>query len=222
MKLFDHFRCVRIAPLAILIGSIFLAVTAQSALGGFYSWTGTLERRNEANDPWGLGDVVTPFFMSVAVLDDARDGRGDIGDDLDLTLAAFSGFDLTDPQFRIDGEAAIVREDNRIFFFDGDSTDTIDLTFHDVFFRGGSATIRSVARIPGSTFTFDEDFESPPAFATVNTKFPSLTIFEGPYRVVVAAGVTATGTPVPEPSTFVLVLVAMLSAAGILRRNRSR
>ena len=204
---------------AVLLGAMGRAGSAQPIV---YSWTGTLERRNEGDDPWGLGAVLTPFFMSVAVLDDATDGRGDIGDDLDLTLAAFSGFDLTDPQFRIDGEPAIVREGNQIFFFDGESTDFIDLTFHDVFFRGGSATIHSVARIPGSTFTFDENFESPPAFLTVKTTGPSLTAFEGPYLVAVATGVSVTGTPVPEPSTFVLVLVAMLSAAGILRRNRSR
>ena len=203
---------------ALLLGAIGRAGMSAPIV---YSWTGTLERRNEANDPWGLGDVVTPFFISVAVLDDARDRRGDIGDEFDLTFAVFSGFDLTDPQFRIDGEPAVVREDNRIFFFDGDSTDFVDLKFRDVFFRGNSATIASVARIPGSTFTFDEDFESPPAFSTVNTKFESLT-FEGPYRVAVAAGVSVTGSPVPEPSTFVLVLMAMLSAAGILRRNRSR
>ncbi len=203
---------------AVLLGAMGRAGSAQPIV---YSWTGTLERRNEGDDPWGLGAVLTPFFMSVAVLDDATDGRGDIGDDLDLTLAAFSGFDLTDPQFQIDGEAAIVREDNRIFFFDGESTDTVDLKFRDVFFRGSSATISSVAYIPGSTFTFDENFESPPSFLTVKTTGPSL-IFEGPYRVAVSAGVNVTGTPVPEPSTFVLVLVAMLIAAGILRRNRSR
>ena len=92
-----------------------------------YSWTGTLERRNEANDPWGLGDVMTPFFISVAVKETARDRRGDDGDELDLPLAAFSGFDLTDAQFQIDGEPAIVREDNRILFFDSESTDFVEI-----------------------------------------------------------------------------------------------
>ena len=188
-----------------------------------YSWTGTLERRSEANDPWGLGDVATPFFMSVAVLDDARDGRGDDGDELDLILAAFSGFDLSDPQFRIDGEPAVVREDNRIFFFDGDVSDTIEIRFNDIFFNGRSAPILSKARVPGSTFLFDEDFESPPVFSAVKTIFPSSApLSASPYRATVDAGVTVTGILIPEPSTLSLALVALLSAAVKLWRNRNR
>ena len=205
---------------AVLVGAMGRAGMSAPIV---YSWTGTLERRNEANDPWGLGDVMTPFFISVAVKEEARDRRGDDGDEFDLTFAFFSGFDLTDPQFRIDGEPAIVREDNRILFFDSESTDFVEILMGDVFFRGRSVAILSKARIPGSTFTFDENFESPPTFSPVTTKFPSSApLGESPYRAAVDAGVTVTGALIPEPSTLSLALMALLGVTMKLRRNRNR
>ena len=216
-------NCSTFLIVAVLVGAMGRAGIAAPIV---YSWTGTLERRNEANDPWGLGDLATPFFISVAVKEEALDGRGDIGDELDLILAAFSGFDLSDPQFRIDGEPTIVGDDNRMFFFDGDVSDSVEILFENVFFRGHSAPILSEARVPGSTFTFDEDFESPPVFSTVKTIFPSSApLGASPYRATVDAGIATTGSIVPEPSAFVLALLALLGAGGAGRtlwRSRIR
>ena len=82
----------------LLIVAVLLGAMGRAGISApiVYSWTGTLERRNEADDPWGLGDVLTPFFISVAVKEGALDVAGD---DFDMNLAAFSGFDLRDAQF---------------------------------------------------------------------------------------------------------------------------
>ena len=204
---------------AVLLGAMGSAGSAQPIV---YSWTGTIRPFNAEVDPWGLGDIATPFFISVAVKEDSLDGRGDIGDDLDVTLAAFSGFDLTDAQFRIDGVPAIVGEGNSIIFDDFDSSDFVEIDFDTVHFNGRSAPILSKVRLPGSTFTFVEVFESPPAFSSVQAISGVAPLSESPYWAIVEPGAVVTGSPVPEPSSFGLALLALMAVVSRLWRKRNR
>lgn len=221
MKLFDHFRCVRIAPLAILVGFMLLAGTSQTAISQpiVYSWTGTIQPFNAEVDPWGLGDIATPFFISVAVEQAAIDVAGN---NFDVNLAAFSGFDLMNAQFRIDGVSAIVGEGNSIIFDDFDSSDFVEIDFDTVHFNGRSAPILSKVRLPGSTFTFVEVFESPPAFSPVQAISGVAPLSESPYWAIVEPGTVVTGSPVPEPATFGLALLALMAVASRLWRKRNR
>ena len=201
---------------ALLLGAMGRAGMSQPIV---YSWTGTIQPFNAEVDPWGLGDIATPFFISVAVEQAAIDVAGN---NFDVNLAAFSGFDLMNAQFRIDGVSAIVGEGNSIIFDDFDSSDFVEIDFDTVHFNGRSAPILSKVRLPGSTFTFVEVFESPPAFSSVQAISGVAPLSESPYWAIVEPGTVVTGSPVPEPATFGLALLALMAVASRLWRKRNR
>ena len=211
-------RWARIVPLVVVVGWTLLALdaTTKTALSApiAYTWTGTIEPLEANVDPWEIGATKKPFFISVTVDENADDFDTDLRD---------TRFNLSDAVLLIDGVPATVLNGRRMFFGDRDSRDLVSISLDEVEFNGVREQFFTGTGLPASTFTFATDFESPPLFSETKTiTGGGATSESSSYFTVVSLGTTVTVNVIPEPSTFILGLFAILGAGIICWRNRIR
>lgn len=163
-------------------------------------------------DPWGIG-VSLRFVITGIVDETAADLDDDVGD---------ARVDLFDAELLIDGVAPESIGEGSISFRES-SSDDISITLQDVIFRGTRERFFVSARMPTSTFTFDAIAESPPVFlpATILTTGASVS-GQSSYRTITYAGDIVTATSIPEPSTFALILLALLGPTIFFWRSCTR
>jgi len=191
---------------------VFIITPVQVSLAGtiIYGWTGTISPREAGVDPWDIGPARRPFTILAIVEMDARDLGG-------------PAFVLSDATLLIEGLSQPSFESGRIIFDDGANWDSTRIVLEEVEINGVSQDFVTSARLPTSTFTFTNVTEPPPLFPPTMTSSGGGTISNrSSYRTVVPTGVTVTSAPIPEPSTFVLGLVALLGVRIMSWRSRSR
>lgn len=202
-------RCI------VLLIAILLAIPSQAALAELivYSWEGTIEPLDPNIDPWKIG-AGKPFSVSAIVDEDAAD----IDPEVD---GAF--FDLTDASLSIDGVQATEFNDGTIWFQELGGSDSVGIRTDEIEFNGVFDGLFTFVALPKSTFTFTDIVEVPPIFppAMMLSRQGAETV-RSSYRTFVDGGVIVTAAPIPEPSTFVLSLLAALVAGMTLRRGRIR
>ncbi len=214
----ENLTWARIAPLLLLIGAgaTVPAVTERPAMADLirYEWSGTMTPLEANVDPWEIGATKKPFFISVTVDENADDFDTDLRD---------TRFNLSDAVLLIDGVPATVLNGRRMFFGDRDSRDLVSISLDEVEFNGVREQFFTGTGLPASTFTFATDFESPPLFSETKTiTGGGATSESSSYFTVVSLGTTVTVNVIPEPSTFILGLFAILGAGIICWRNRIR
>ena len=213
MKLMCYRRMTRNVQAAMFIFCVLLAANSISRAGTIeYNWRGTIEPLDVNEDPWGIGAGL-PFTISGVLKTDALDLDDDIGD---------ARFDLFDAELLINGVASEPIDEGSISFRES-SSDRISITLQDVVFRGTRERFVVSARMPTSTFTFDEIAESPPVFlpATISTTGASVS-GQSSYRTITFAGDLVTATLIPEPSTFALILLALVGPTIFFWRSCTR
>lgn len=150
------------------------------------------------------------FTVSAVVDDQARDLGG-------------PAFVLSDASLLIEGVSQPSFSLGRIIFDDGANWDSTRIVLEEVGINGVSESFVTSARLPTSTFSFTNVTEPPPLFPPTMTSIGGgLVNAASSYDTFVVAGVTVTATVVPEPSTFVLGLFALLGLRITFWRNRSR
>ena len=213
----ENLTWASIAPLLLLIGTgaTVLAVPGRPAMADLikYKWSGTMTPLEANVDPWEIG-ASKPFFISVTVDDNSDDFDTDVRD---------ARFNLSDAVLLIDGVPATVLNGRRMFFGDRDSRDLVSISLDEVEFNGVREMFFTGTGLPASTFTFATDFESPPLFPETKTiTGGGATSESSSYFTVVSLGTTVTVNVIPEPSTFILGLFAILGAGIMCWRNRIR
>ena len=189
---------------------------AQPGMAGTieYSFEGTILPRDAAIDPWEIGAAGKPFTISAIVDEEAVDIDPEV-------RGAF--FSLTDAALVIDGTAATEFNDGTIWFREQNGRDSVNISSDDVRFNGFRDGFLTLAALPTSTFTFTNSAENPPIFAPEMTVLGSgAGTVASSYVTAVESGVVVTATPVPEPSTFALTLLAALGVGTTFRRGRTR
>ena len=145
-----------------------------------------------------------PFFISATVDENAVDVDPEVD-------GAF--FESPEIVFMIDGEPPTSLGNNfgtgGIWFQEFASSDDISILLNDVQFNGViEERLSTFVVLPASMFTLTNIVEAPPLFSAMPTITRS-TVLGSPYRTITDAGVTVTATPIPEPSTFALALLAL-------------
>lgn len=191
---------------------VIIIIPVRVSLGGtiVYGWTGTISPREAGVDPWDIGPARRPFTILAIVEMDARDLGG-------------PAFVLSDATLLIEGLSQPSFESGRIDFDDDPNRDSISITLEEVEINGVSEDFVTSARLPTSTFTFTNVTEPPPLFPPTRTSSGGGQLSSSSsYRTEVPTGVTITSALVPEPSTFVLGLFALLGLRITFWRKRSR
>lgn len=215
MTRFEYLRSASIAPVIILVGSTILAFTGQRAMAlpVAYSWRGTMTPLEANVDPWDIGSV-KPFTITVLVNQDAVD--------LDASLVV-ARFDLLDAELLIDGVPQQSFDRGVILIEDRDFRDSLSIILFDVQFNGVRERFFAGASLPTATLTFARPFESPPFFSATETISRGGAESENSsYSTFSGLNTTVTATVIPEPSTFVLSLLAIIYVGIPFRRKRNR
>ncbi len=213
----ENLTWARIAPLLLLIGTgaAVLAVPGRPAMAELikYEWSGTMTPLEANVDPWNIG-AEKGFVISVLVNQDSLD--------LDASLVV-ARFDLLDAELLIDGVPQESFDRGVILIEDRDFGDSLSIILFDVEFNGVREGFFTGARLPSSTFTLTSMVEAPPVFS------PAMMISTGggvsddsSYATTRHAGTIVTGALIPEPSTFVLSLLAAIGVGFARWRNRIR
>ena len=213
MKLMCYRRMTRNVQAAMFIFCVLLAANSISRAGTIeYNWRGTIEPLDVNEDPWGIGGGLV-FVITGVVDETAVDLDDDVGD---------ARFDLFDAQLLIDGVAPESIGEGSISFRES-SSDDVSITLQDVNFNGSRERFFVGVDLPTSTFTFDAIAESPPVFlpATISTTGASVS-GQSSYRTITYAGDIVTATSIPEPSTFALILLALLGPTIFFWRSCTR
>ncbi|MCH8048284.1 MAG: PEP-CTERM sorting domain-containing protein [Planctomycetes bacterium] len=195
---------LNIAAVSICLVATVFAIPSH-AMGApiTYSWVGRIVPEKVEQDPWNLGSQGRPFFISATVDDMALDVDPEVD-------GAF--FESPEIVFLIDGEAPTSLGNEfgtgGIWFQDFASRDDITILLNDVRFNGVTEEgLITGVRLPVSTFNLTNIVEAPPRFS------PTPTISGVVARGVGSSYVTITEggvlVPIPEPSTFVLALLAL-------------
>ena len=197
-----YLKTLRLASAALAVGFVLLTVASSTSRGALieYSFHGTIEPLDVNEDPWGIGASL-PFVITGVVDETAVDLDDDVGD---------ARFDLFDAELLIDGVASEPIDEGSISFRES-SSDRISITLQDVVFRGTREWFVVSARLPTSTFDFEDVFESPPVFLPTTMSITGAAgSGQSSYRTITYAGDLVTATLIPEPSTFGLILLALL------------
>ena len=198
---------LNITAVSICLVTMLFAIQGH-ALGGTitYSWTGRIVPEFVNLDPWAIGPG-KPFSISVTLSDNSEDV------DPKVDGAAFDALKVV---FLIDGELPTSIGDDffgigGIGFHDFASRDDISIGLNNVQFNGVTeASFRTRVRLPVSTFNLTNVVEFPPLFPPTRTiTRNSGTGVGSSYRTITEVGVLVTATRIPEPSTFLLALLAL-------------
>jgi len=165
-----------------------------------YSWSGLLERRFEADDPWQLGPSGAPFELEVFVFPGAPDF-------FELKVE-FASFDVAGARLLIDGEEAEYVGHGVLDFTD-DSNGLRDVIFFDGDFQrfGETVEIVSAVSLDSTTYRFTNAIETPPRFSPATTAGRT---GSGADRYTSTA---PEGTPVlvvPEPQSWAFAAAALV------------
>ena len=201
---------------ALAVGFVLLTVVSSVSRGALieYAWQGSIVPNDPAEDPWGIGALGLRFTISGFVNQGA--------DDL-LPDAARASFELSDALLLIDGEMPVSFSGGRIGFSELQGRDSVSIRVDNVIFNGVAERFFSAAQLPTSTFTFAGNSETPPTFP------PAMILSttgsgsgRSSYTTFVEGGAFVTATLIPEPSSFVLMLLGILGAGMTRWRSRSR
>jgi hypothetical protein len=184
----------------IFVVTIFLAIIGRAAVAGTieYSWTGTMEPRIAGVDPWEIGPAGRAFTILAVVEEDAVDLGG-------------PAFVLSDARLVIEGLPEPSFVFGRIDFDDGPTRDSVSIALEDVRINGVAEAFYTSVRLPASTFAFSGPVEPPPLFPPTDTSSQSGALSDlSSYFTIVPTGVTVTSMPIPEPSTLLLAVLAII------------
>ena len=207
-----YLKRLRLSATALVVGFVLLASSTSRGELIKYSWRGVLEPKNPAVDPWEIGAAGRGFVISATV-------------DLAAPLMFEAFFVLSDAELLIDGLEPAIFHAGRIFFGDGESFDVIDILLDEVEVNGVTEFYFTGVRVPTSTFNFTPVPESPPVFPPAVISFGGGAVSDGSsYATITDAGSIVTATLIPEPSTFILALVALLGLmfCDAAHRRRTR
>ena len=213
MTRLNYFGTLPVA--AVVVGCLLLALADSTSRADTirYSWVGTLAPEDPAIDPWGIG-AGKPFTISGIVDEDAVDIDPEV-------RGAF--FILTDAALVIDGVAASEFNDGTIWFREILGKDSIEIDSENVRFNGIRDGLFTVVSLPASTFSLTNIAEAPPVFApAMMDRLRGAGTVSSSYGTLVDGGTVVTATRIPEPTTFVLALLAALGAGITVRRGRIR
>lgn len=198
---------LNITAVAICLAATVFAIQGH-AMGGTitYSWVGRIVPEKADEDPWEIG-AGKPFFISATVSDNSLDVDPEVDG---------AAFDASKVVFSIDGELPTSIGDDfsgigGIGFRDFASRDDISIGLNNVQFNGVTeASFRTSVRLPVSTFNLTNVLEVPPVFPPTPTITDVGAVSVGSsYITFTDAGVLVTATRIPEPSTFMLALLAL-------------
>ena len=209
-------KTLRLSATALAVGFVLLTVASSVSRGALieYAWQGTIVPNDPAEDPWGIGEPGLRFTISGFADQAAADLLPDF---------PHARFELSDVVLLIDGEEPGSLGRARVGFGEFGGRDEIDISIDDVFFNGVAERFFTTAKLPTSTFTLTGDSAMPPVFspAMINSTTGAGSS-ESSYITFVEGGAFVTATLIPEPSTFLLMLLGMLAAGMPLWRNRCR
>ncbi|MCH8048171.1 MAG: PEP-CTERM sorting domain-containing protein [Planctomycetes bacterium] len=211
-----YLKTLRLALAALAVGFVLLTVVSSTSRGALieYAWQGTIVPNDPAEDPWGIGSPSLRFTIS---------GFADEGADDLLPDESHARFDLSAAVLLIDGEMPVSFGRARVGFSESVGKDSIDISIDDVIFNGVAERFFTGAQLPTSTFTLTGDSETPPLFSPAMILSTTGSVSgRSSYTTFVEGGAFVTSTLIPEPSTFILMLLGTLGA-GITRwRGRSK
>ena len=211
-----YLKTLRLGSAALVVGFVLLTVVSSTSRGALieYAWQGSIVPNDPAEDPWGIGALGLRFTISGFVNQRA--------DDL-LPDAPRARFELSDVALLIDGVESGSLGRARVGFSEFQRADEIDISIDDVFFNGVAERFFTTAKLPTSTFTLTGDSAMPPVFppASINSTTGSGGGGSS-YSTFVEGGAIVRASLIPEPSTFMLMLLGLL-VAGVSRwRGRRR
>jgi hypothetical protein len=176
-----------------------------------YSWSGTVFQRG-GDDPWLIGSQGKPFEISATVRTNAMDAFP--------PEAYIADFWTDDVQLTLDGQSLTYVGNGLIDFVDNaGGTDDL-ITISGIFTNlGQSLAFGSGVSLPGSTFLFTQNLETPPTFS------PTLSTGEtgccgGTYDAIVSAGSLVEALPEPNSATL-LVMCGIISGTASRIGKRS-
>ena len=209
-------KTLRLGSAALAVGFVLLTVVSSTSRGALieYAWQGSIVPNDPAEDPWGIGALGLRFTISGFVNQGA--------DDL-LPEFPHARFELSEVVLLIDGEEPGSLGRARVGFFEFLRADEIDISIDDVFFNGVAEEFLTGAKLPTSTFTLTGDSATPPLFPPAMILSTTGAEAGGSsYGTFVEGGTFVRASLIPEPSTFLLMLLGMLGAGTSLWRNRCR
>ena len=182
---------------------VIIPVKASLAETIIYAWTGTIEPREEGVDPWDVGEQGRGFTVSIFLNDSKAPevGFAFIPDQALLDIDGVGSFSFN--------EGTIF--DASINFRERNSWDEITIRFDEVQFDGVPELFVTATRLPTSTFTLTGAPELPPLFSPATSTRTGVVSDRSSYSIRVAAGAIVTATVIPEPSAFVLAVMALVS-----------
>ena len=212
----ENLTWASVAPLLLLIGTgaTVLAVPGRPAMADLikYQWQGTIVPREVGVDPWAIGEAAR-FSIAGIVDENAADLDDDIRD---------ARFTLLDVHLLIDGDAPTSIGEGSITFRES-SSDRVSISLDEVVVNGTNEPFVTSFRLDTSTFTFQNILESPPIFPPAMTIVAGTSVHErSSYRIGEELGATVTVTVIPEPSTFALILLALLGPTVFFWRSCTR
>ena len=197
---------LNITAVSICLVAMLFAVPSHALAGTItYSWVGRIFPEKADEDPWDIG-AEKPFFISATVSQNSLD----VDQEVD---GAF--FESPEIVFLIDGEppTSLGNEfgTGGLWFQDFASRDGISILLNDVRFNGVTEeSLYTSVRLPVSTFTLANIVEVLPLFSPTTTIVGGGTGGVGSsYGTFMEVGVVVTATPIPEPSSIVLSLLAL-------------
>ena len=211
-----YLKTLRLGSAALAVGFVLLTVVSSVSRGALieYAWQGSIVPIDPAEDPWGIGEPGLRYTISGFVDQGADDIDAEVG-------GAF--FKLTDAELLIDGAAPSFYSGGSIWFRELATSDQILFSLKDVEFRGVQQEFFTGLDLPTSTFTFKGSLEAPPLFLPSMTNSPGGSESESSsYVTFTDVGISVTAKLIPEPSTIVLALFALLGVGVTRWRNRSR
>lgn len=201
----------------LLLALVVIIITpVQVSLAGtiIYGWTGTIVPLDANIDPWDIGLNGLPFTISGTVNDQTVDTQD---------LVDTATFRLSRAELLINGMAPAFLGDGHVSFGDRNSGDRVTIDLDEVEFNGVGEPLVALVLLPNSTFAFTEVFESPPAFlSAVAISSASAISNDSSYRASVETGAVVTATIIPEPSSLVLALLAIVAVPVAFWRRRVR
>ena len=191
-------KTLRLSATALVVGFVLLASSTSRGELIKYSWRGVLKPNNPAVDPWEIGAAGRGFVISATV-------------DLAAPLMFEAFFVLSDAELLIDGLEPAIFHAGRLFLGDGEVYDGVNILLDEIEVNGVTELYFTEVRLPTSTFDFTILPETPVVFPPTMINMGGGGISDGSsYRTITEAGTVVTATVIPEPSTFVLALVALL------------
>ena len=192
-------KTLRLSATALVVGFVLLASSTSRGELIKYSWRGVLEPKNPAVDPWEIGAAGRGFVISATV-------------DLAAPLMFEAFFVLSDAELLIDGLEPAIFHAGRLFLGDGEVYDGVNILLDEIEVNGVTELYFTEVRLPTSTFDFTTLPETPPVFPPTMITMGGGGVSGGSsYATITEAGSIVTATVIPEPSTFVITLVALLS-----------